>query len=123
MVGGEKAIEDYEGEYSTGVFRSMLRRGALVYVAEEGRIPVGFLEVERDVERKGLYLRTIAVAKAHRGKGIGNVLFDKFESLAKKFKVRCRMFSVCEWNKPMRSLARKRGYRSVHRLVLYLKRR
>jgi ribosomal protein S18 acetylase RimI-like enzyme len=123
IVHGERSVEDYAGEYSSAVFRAMLRRGAIVYVVELEGEPVGFLEVERDAERKGLYLRTIAVAKEWRGKGVGSALFDLFERLAKRFKVSHTMFLVREWNRPMRALAKKRGYRTADRLLLFTKKR
>jgi len=99
----------------------MLKRGVLLYLAEQAGEPVGFFEADRDVERKGLYLRTIAVAKGWREKGVGSTLFDAFDRLARKFKVHHTMFLVREWNKPMVSLARKRGYRKTDRLLLFVK--
>ncbi len=73
------------------------------FVAEtEGKVQGFALYYIRYSTWKGqrMYLEDILVDEAHRGKGIGSLLFDKLIEEAKKKKFSGMMWQVLDWNKP-----------------------
>lgn len=117
---GEKAVEDYPGEYSAEVFRGILKdKSTTVLVAEQNKKPIGFMEFSNDKAAKRLFIWAVAVSKKHRGKGVGSLLIKKAEEIAKKTKSVRTGFAVKEWNKPMQRLAKKLRYLSLGRHIWY----
>ncbi|MBI3520672.1 MAG: GNAT family N-acetyltransferase [Bacteroidetes bacterium] len=49
---------------------------------------------------KCLFLEDIIVTEAHRGKGLGKLLFDKVVQVSKEMKVRRMEWQVLDWNTP-----------------------
>ncbi len=73
------------------------------FVAVDGDQIVGFaLYYTRYSTWKGcrLYLEDFIVTEAYRGKGIGNLLFDKVIDIAKGDKYNGMVWQVLDWNEP-----------------------
>lgn len=49
---------------------------------------------------KCLFLEDIIVTEAHRGKGLGKLLFDRVVQVSKEMKVRRMEWQVLDWNTP-----------------------
>ncbi len=122
LVKGETAVEDYPGEYSAKVFRQMLKeKETIVLVAEKNKKIVAFQEFKIDHAQKRIYLETIVVSRKHRGQGIGSILMEEVERLAKKKKYRRLAFVVRKWNAGMNYLAKKANYKKKDELIFWEK--
>ena len=58
---------------------------------------------------KGLYLDDLFVTEAHRGKGIGKMLFDQIIVEAKNMNAKQMHWQVLDWNTPAIDLYKKYG--------------
>ncbi len=73
------------------------------YVAEEADVILGIsVYYYRYSTWKGkrLYLEDIVVTQSHRGKGIGNLLFERTMQHSIKMNCTGMMWQVLEWNEP-----------------------
>jgi len=120
MVKGERAVEDYPGEYSFAMFRQMVSgKYTSCLVAEEDAMPVGFIEFQHDPSAGRVFVWAIMVDKAHRREGLASVLLVKAESAARRLNCVRISYLVRTWNKPMLAFARKYGYRATSTLKLF----
>ena len=120
LVNGERAVEDYPGEYSDKYFKKMFRdKETIVYIALVGNEVVGFQEFSVDKIQKRIFLQTITVSSKHRGKGIARDLIRKVEDYAKKKKIVRISTLVKDWNKSMNGLAHKLGYKKKDKFIFW----
>ena len=84
----------------------------LVYVARSGRQPLGAIVLQRRGVAGSPYIKSIAVAEEHRGKGAGAALMDFAENL---FRSEARHIFLCvsSFNTRARALYERRGYQAV----------
>ena len=122
LVKKEKTVEDYPGEYSTDVFKQMLKdKDTMLFVIEEDKKPIAFQEFKIDKSQKRIYLETIIVSKKYRGRGLASTLIKKVENFAKSKKFKRISFVTRKWNKPMNFLARKQGFKQKDELIYWEK--
>jgi ribosomal protein S18 acetylase RimI-like enzyme len=121
LISGERALEDYAGEYSSEVIRKMVHdKNTIAYVFEDKKGHVAaFLEIKLDKIQKRAYLETIIVAKEYRGRGIATLLMKEMEAIARNRKLKRISFLVRKWNKPMNFLAENKGYKKKDELIFW----
>ena len=98
------SLEDYEQDFADGVFECL--------VAEvEGQVVGMALYYLTYSTWKGrmLYLEDFVVGEAHRGKGIGQLLFDAYLAKAKDLRCRIVKWQVLDWNEPAIRFYQKNG--------------
>jgi GNAT superfamily N-acetyltransferase len=108
LVKGDKAIEDYPGEYSPVALRSVLKEGIGYVIDDKG--PVAFIVLTISRMQRRMFVDIVAVNKNYRNKGLGALLLAQAERLARKRRLKRITMLMRDWNKPMNALAKKKGY-------------
>ncbi len=105
----ELALYEKAPEQVTNTEERMLNEGfgenpafGCVLAEKDGKVLGMSLYYFRYSTWKGrrLYLEDIIVKEAHRGEGIGKILFDKTIAIAKEEKCSGMMWQVLDWNTP-----------------------
>lgn len=106
-----RELAEYEKapEQVTNTEERMIREGfgenpafGCILAEKDGKVLGMSLYYYRYSTWKGrrLYLEDIIVKEAHRGEGIGKILFDKTIEIAKEEKCSGMMWQVLDWNTP-----------------------
>lgn len=97
-----------------GMRNYLTKAHAAVFMIEDKKGAVaGYHHVEANASNKILYLNTVALLPAHRGKGIGKVLYDFQELLALRGKFSGVRFHVSDENPASLKLAKSCGYKMI----------
>ncbi len=120
LYSGIKEIMAFPGEkHEKEYFSDFMKHGRVLLVAEENKKIMGALNAE--IEKEYVFLNSIVVSKQARKKGIGNLMLNKLEELAKEKKVKSILFLVYDWNRNMRKFCENRKYKPSKKLIIYSK--
>jgi phosphinothricin acetyltransferase len=117
-----KEIQDYEGmKKDKNYFLNYIgKQGRGTYVVEYGKKIVGSMNVEYEHEAY-TFLVNMVVEKSFRGKGVGRILMKNLESLARKNKTSRIIFLTYAFNKRMRTISERYGYKDSGEMRLFSK--
>lgn len=121
LYSGVREIMDSPGDKKgSSYFRSFLKKGRVIIVAEIDKNIAGALNAELD-DAGYLFLNNIVINPKFRGKGVATKLMFELEKITKKNKFKKIVFLVYESNKKMRNLVNKLKYKHGHKLLIYTK--
>lgn len=122
VIKNERALRGYVREYTKEMLKQAIKnKDRATYVfAGDGNI-AAFLEVRLEHMQRRAYLETIIVARRYRRKGIGSLLVNQIEKIAKNRKCKNVSFLSRVNNVAMNFLARKRGYRQKGEFIFWEK--
>lgn len=85
--------------YNLSALEQTMATGQDFHIAVEGTVATGFIGIQAFAERDELKLHKFYVSPQFQGKGIGNVLFEKAISEARKFNCSRFFLNVNRFNK------------------------
>jgi len=92
-----------------------------IYICEENNKIIGVLTAEVWKDKKYGFVSNIIMNKKFRKKGIGSLLFNKFEKYCKAKKFRKITFLTKISNKKMQKWSEKKGYKKGDSFYFYKK--
>lgn len=119
------ATEDStESMYSLNWIKAFLteKEAALILIAEENKKIIGFIIAEIWKKHGYSFLSNITILPDFRRKGVGSMLYEKYESRCKKLKLRCINYLVLTTNEKMQNWSAKHGFKKGKLLYYYEKR-
>jgi ribosomal protein S18 acetylase RimI-like enzyme len=117
------AEDSAESMYSLNWIKAFLtaKDSALVLIAEENKKIIGFIIAEIWKKHGYSFLSNISIQPDFRRKGVGSMLYEKYEAHCKKLKLKCINYLVLATNEKMQNWSDKHGFKKGKLLYYYEK--